>query len=209
MQVDGDGEADIDREIPDFNGQLRLMAVAFSDRAYGSVQRDLTVTAPIVTQLAMPRFVAFGDASSLALDVHNLSGERQQLALTVAANDTIELPPEMRAFTLEDGQKRTLLYPFKTRYRQAPARIELQLSGEAIRDFSRHWRLGVRAPYPAVANTVRGHIAPQGSTTLALADIDRLIPESFAARIRVDKITARSQRCRAQRAPAALPLRLS
>jgi uncharacterized protein YfaS (alpha-2-macroglobulin family) len=69
------GEAEISLPVPDFNGSLRLMAVAATngDR-FGMQEAEVTVAAPLVVELATPRFLSVGDSAVLALDVRNLAG---------------------------------------------------------------------------------------------------------------------------------------
>ncbi|MDO6804526.1 alpha-2-macroglobulin family protein, partial [Wenyingzhuangia sp. 1_MG-2023] len=76
------GVANIPLQLPDFNGRLRLMAVAFTDDAFGHMEQEVTVAAPIVTQLSMPRFAGMDDDAHIALDVTNLSGQPQTLTVT-------------------------------------------------------------------------------------------------------------------------------
>ncbi len=59
---------------PDFNGQLRLVAVAWTDRAVGSGVSDVIVREPVVVELSPPRFLAPGDRASLALEIHDVEG---------------------------------------------------------------------------------------------------------------------------------------
>src|SRR5690606_22437265 len=68
-----EGVAEIPLALPDFNGRLRLMAVAYGNEHFGSAEAEVTVAAPIVTEIAMPRFLAFGDRGEVALDVQNMT----------------------------------------------------------------------------------------------------------------------------------------
>jgi uncharacterized protein YfaS (alpha-2-macroglobulin family) len=53
--------AQVPLDIPDFNGELRLMAVAMSDKKVGHAERPLTVRDPVVADIVLPRFLAPGD----------------------------------------------------------------------------------------------------------------------------------------------------
>ena len=46
-------------DIPDFAGELRLMAVAWSGPATGSASRALTVRDAVVAEALLPRFLAY------------------------------------------------------------------------------------------------------------------------------------------------------
>ncbi len=60
VAVDARGEATVPLALPDFNGTLRLMAVAATTDAYASAQAEMTVAAPLAAELSMPRFVSPG-----------------------------------------------------------------------------------------------------------------------------------------------------
>ena len=61
VQTDADGKADITFNVPQFNGTVRLMAVAFTDDGVGSASRDMIVREPIVVIASYPQFMAPGD----------------------------------------------------------------------------------------------------------------------------------------------------
>ncbi len=61
VAVGSDGTATVPIEVPDFEGSLRLMAVAFSQNAVGRAEANLIVRDPVVADVALPRFLAPGD----------------------------------------------------------------------------------------------------------------------------------------------------
>ncbi len=77
------GEVDLGRsrtarvrfDLPDFNGELRLMAVAWSADGLGAAEATMVVRDPAPTDLVLPRFLAPGDE-----------------ALATASIDNVELP---------------------------------------------------------------------------------------------------------------------
>ena len=80
VRLDGDGAARIPFDIPDFQGQLRLMAVAFSAHKVGSATASMTVRDPVVTTVSLPRFLAPGDAARIGITINNLEGARRRLS---------------------------------------------------------------------------------------------------------------------------------
>jgi hypothetical protein len=54
--------------IGDFNGELRLMAQAWTEDDFGSSESKVIVAAPVIAELNTPRFLASGDTSRLTLD---------------------------------------------------------------------------------------------------------------------------------------------
>ena len=147
---------------PDFNGQLRLVAVAWTDDAVGSGASDVIVREPVVVELSPPRFLAPGDRASAALEVHDVEGRpgsfiaelfgrngifapfRQLLQLVlgqrVVMHADIAAPdrPGVGRVDLHvagPGYDTTRSYPLQTRFGWGPvtrATVELQRPGEAF-----------------------------------------------------------------------------
>jgi hypothetical protein len=61
VQTDAQGQATVAFHLPEFNGQLRLVAVAASATATGAHSEKLFVRRPYILRTTMPRFVLPGD----------------------------------------------------------------------------------------------------------------------------------------------------
>jgi hypothetical protein len=72
VQAGADGIASIPLDMPDFNGEVRLMAVGWQSRAVGSAAKPATVRDPVVAEALLPRFLAPGDEARLAVMLHNI-----------------------------------------------------------------------------------------------------------------------------------------
>ncbi len=159
VKADKNGEATVNIEIPDFNGRLRLMAVAFNDIQFGSAQADITVAAPVIAEVSLPRFLAAGDQATLTLDLRNQSGEAQNLSLKMSASEPVLLQSTPLSIGLEDQQKKVFQFPISAAEAFAQSEINLSLqnsdtASEAI-NINRQWHLAVRPAYPAVNNSER------------------------------------------------------
>lgn len=153
LNAQGEGEATLD--IPDFNGELRLMAQAWSDERFGMAEAKTVVAAPLIAELSAPRFLAGGDRTTLALDLANLSGKAQTLTLDLAAQGQLNLlGAAQHSVSLTQGQRITLRIPVQAQggfgQGQISVRVQgLDLPGEPAVAFARDWTLGVRPAYPA------------------------------------------------------------
>lgn len=72
VSVGADGRAVVPLELPEFNGEIRLVAVAWSGERVGSGSRAVTVRDPVVAEALLPRFLAPGDEARLPVLLHNL-----------------------------------------------------------------------------------------------------------------------------------------
>ncbi len=188
LAVDDQGRAQAVLDLPDFNGRLRLMAVAYSDSTYGASEKEVTVAAPVVAEIAMPRFLAMGDRAFLALDVQNLSGLPQQLNVHLAAGEPIELVDQpVQKLSLADKQKVTLRYAIQAGRQVGLGDIDLRLegvrpsAGAAPVTLKRQWRLGTRPAYPAITHQWRQSLEPGQQLTIEPQVLGNLLPETVHA----------------------------
>ena len=83
VKLDADGKATVDFDIPQFNGTVRVMAVAWTEDAVGHAQADVIVRDPVVITAGLPRFLAPGDAAVLRLDIANTDAPDGDYQFTV------------------------------------------------------------------------------------------------------------------------------
>lgn len=81
--VDANGRATVTFDLPDFNGAVRLMAVAWSGDKVGSADKTVIVRDEIAVTLTTPRFLTLGDEARLTLDLHNVEGPAALYQMTV------------------------------------------------------------------------------------------------------------------------------
>lgn len=180
------GEGQVSVNIPDFNGELRLMAQAWTDDRYGMAQAKTVVAAPLVAELAAPRFLAGGDETTLALDLSNLTDTPQALAVQLNTEGQLSLLGNaQQSVTLSPGQRSTLQIPVKARggYGSGVVKVTvngLKVPGETLAPFSREWTLGVRPAYPAMLKHYRTVLKDQ-PWTLPEGELQAFEPEGREA----------------------------
>src|SRR3569623_2136713 len=74
VEVGADGTATVTFDMPDFQGTVRLMAMAWTDTAVGHASADVVVLDPVVVTLSPPRILRLDDTSRLLVEVNNVSG---------------------------------------------------------------------------------------------------------------------------------------
>ncbi len=139
-----DGKAVIKFPAPDFNGDLRLMAVAWTDTAVGSTSKPLTVREPVVADLAMPRFLAPGDRAYATLELHNLEGKVGQYIAQLTSQGGV-LAPFKKAYELALGQRIAERIAFDAPNRAGIGSVGFTVSGPGFstaRNYPIQTRLG-------------------------------------------------------------------
>jgi alpha-2-macroglobulin len=187
VQVNAAGEAEVSLSVPDFNGTLRIMALAFTDDRYGSAEADVVVAAPVVAEIATPRFLTAGDSSALTLDVQNLSGQKQNLKLKLSASSPLALAPIETTLTLEHQQKRTLRYALGADQAFGVGVIDLSLDGNGI-STKRRWELSVRPAWPGERRLTHQTLKPGDTLTLSAALATGLMDNTVEAQVLVSSL---------------------
>lgn len=134
-------------DIPEFAGQVRIMAVARTKEASGSSETRAFVRRTVGVQPDMARFLAPGDESDLTISLFNRSGRSEKVALSVRSAGPIEILSVPKPVELPAKSSKTVVVPVRAleSIGNAEVRIETEAAGER---FSQAIELPVR---PAAA----------------------------------------------------------
>ena len=172
VTLDERGEGQLTVDIPDFNGELRLMAQAWTEDRFGMAEAKTVVAAPLVAELSAPRFLAGGDQARIALDVTNLTERAQTLTVQLNTEGPLTLVDAPRKqLQLAKGERQTLYVQVQASGGLGQGHIKvlidgIDLPGETLPPIARNWTLGVRPPYPALVSHLRSVLKDQQPWTL-------------------------------------------
>ncbi len=165
VTLDETGRAEVEFQLPDFNGTVRLMAVAWSPKAVGQAEADVVVRDPVVLSASLPRFLAPGDTSRLLLELTHTKGEAGEMPLNITANGIDLAGPAPVAVVLDQGAKRTIEVPIAAD-QVGDHTIRIALTTPSGQVLTKDLKLGVRANDPAVGATRRLSLASGETFTL-------------------------------------------
>ena len=156
VKLDDKGEARIAFEVPDFIGQLRLMAVAYAKTRVGSADQRLFVRDAVTADVVLPRFLAPNDRGRLALSLHNIDGQPGDYRLTVSATGAVALDrPVSETRRLAAGQRELLAWPLLAGDATGLGKVSVELAGPGNFAVRREWDIQVRAAQtPSAVDTV-------------------------------------------------------
>ncbi|WP_300321440.1 alpha-2-macroglobulin [Accumulibacter sp.] len=180
VMLDAQGEAEVSLAVPDFNGSLRLMAVAASGDRFGRQEAEVTVVAPLVVELATPRFLSVGDSALLALDVQNMAGSRQQISLSMSNRDGLLIRGGEQQFALENQEKRTLRIPIESGTAIGLSELQVRVDSPRVK-IDRRFPLQVQAPTPRQSVVRRLVVAGGESVDLRDAELGGFLRQSVSA----------------------------
>ncbi|MCP5142529.1 MAG: alpha-2-macroglobulin family protein [Chromatiales bacterium] len=191
VTVGQDGSATVALPVPDFNGSLRLMAVGFGERRFGSTERDLVVAAPVIAEISTPRFLASGDHGMATLLIQNVSGVDQDLTVKLAADGPLQVEPLAESVALAAGGSKTLTVPLAAAAGVGEGRIRVAIEGNAVLEdgepvaIQRAWPLSVRPGWPGELRRQRARLDPGESMAIEAGLSAGLMPATVRARLNV------------------------
>lgn len=144
IQTDANGHAVIRLPAPDFNGELRLMVVAWTDDAVGGASKPLTVREPVVADLNLPRFLSPGDRAFATLELHNLEGSPGAYTADLAPHGGIAAAFH-QVYPLALGQRTVTRIPITAPSRDGVGAVGFRVMGPGFstgRDLPIQTRLG-------------------------------------------------------------------
>ncbi|SJZ70152.1 MG2 domain-containing protein [Consotaella salsifontis] len=191
VTVGADGKAHVSLDIPDFNGTLRLMALAWTKTAVGEASTDMLVRDPVVISVSRPLFMAPGDESRIAVDVTHVEGPVGDAELTLSeAGAAASLSDDgARSLTLKEGGRERLLFPIKAKA-IGDASFELTLSVEGGETLTKQFSLDVRSNAPKTIEKSRLTLAANGGTlSLDPALFSEYVPGTATATLTVSGAT--------------------
>ncbi|PBO10957.1 alpha-2-macroglobulin [Aeromonas salmonicida] len=179
VSFDESGKAVIPLDLPNFNGELALMALAWNEQQVGQAERAVKVVAPLVAEIGWPRFGARGDETRALVQLRNMSGEDQSLSLTWTLTGGLQAGGELpETLALKNGEEQWLTLPLTVTGASGVARLQLAASGK---DFAvnREWSLPLRSPWPAQTRQRYQMLAPNQQMSFAQSELAGLDPANL------------------------------
>ncbi|MDS9466977.1 alpha-2-macroglobulin family protein [Paracoccus sp. MBLB3053] len=164
-----DGTATVEVPIGDFNGEIRVMAVLWSENGVGQANASVLVRDPVVMTVTAPAFLAPGDQAEIGLRLTHASGPggEMRLALEQTGGDaplTTSLPSD--SVTLNDKDESLLRIPVSASDAQGRANLRLTLTTPDGMGLTKDITLPVSLNETDIQRHERMTIGPGQSVTL-------------------------------------------
>lgn len=112
LVVGSDGVVRHSFDLPDFNGTVRVMAIAWSKTGVGHAQQDVLVRDPVVVAAHAPRFMTPGDTSRVRLEMTHVFGPAGDFEVTFGGTLGLTLPTAgTQVVRLEKGARQIISVP--------------------------------------------------------------------------------------------------
>ncbi len=187
LHTNSKGEAYYDLDIPQFNGEIRLMAVVYKGSSFGAGSKTMKVADPLVINTALPRFLSPGDVVALPVNVANTTKKGTQAKIVIKVEGELEIEGSA-SNTITVAANSEGLGNFKIKAKQAVGSGKITVLVQGLgENFKEELDISVRPAVPLTRHN-SSSMLEVGKHTVNLARFDELIPGSR----QVDVIVSRS-----------------
>lgn len=193
-----DGATTVTIPLPDFNGELRIMALVWTGKGVGQTDTTMLVRDPVVMTATVPAFLAPGDVANAHLALTHVDGPAGEVALSVenlsavqtaaaeAAADQGSAEPEAgvtlatadlpASVTLADQQAVTVPLTLTAPDTEGTAMLRVSARLPDGRTVSKDLTIPVQRMDAAVSRRIKLTLAPGAAQTVDLAPLGRFQP---------------------------------
>ncbi|MBB3932148.1 hypothetical protein GGR25_003206 [Kaistia hirudinis] len=185
VKVGADGKTVITFDVPDFNGSVRIMAMAWTKDGVGHAEKDVIIRDPVVVMASLPRFMTPDDTSRILVEINNVEGEAGDYRLAIDAPGLVMDPGDAdRGVRLEKEGRATLALPITARD-IGDHQINVSLAGPNGESFGRSYMLGIRPAGQPVSRRSLITLAPGAKLTVDKGAFAEFKPQTTSATLGV------------------------
>ena len=176
-KADGSGEANFEFDIPQFSGEVRLMAVAYKNESFGSTESNMKVADPIVLSTALPRFLSPGDTVNVPVTITNTTSKSTTADATFNVSPPLQAAgPVQQSVDLKANSEGRVLFKIIASPAISTGKIKVEVKGMGEK-FVDETDITVRPPSTLQKMTGSGSIAGNSSQKVVIGTND-FIPGS-------------------------------
>ncbi len=184
VKVGPDGVAHVSVPVPDFNGTLRLMALAWTKTGVGHAEKDVLVRDPVVVTASLPHFLAPGDVSRISLDLTSVSEAGSvSVAVTSSGPEVLVHPlADDGAIALANGERKQIVVEIEGKQvGDVVLTVATTLPDGTV--LEKALNLGVRLNEPPVATTDFITLAPGTELSVSADRLAGLVPGTASVQV--------------------------
>jgi uncharacterized protein YfaS (alpha-2-macroglobulin family) len=186
VETDSRGEANYTIAIPQFSGDLRIMAVGYNGRIFGSTQKSMKVADPLVVSVALPRFFSPGDKIIIPVTLTNTTSKQVKCKTSLSLSGPLSIQGENNQSVVIEANREAQV-SFNIEALQAigsgSVTIEALAAGEK---FVNKTEITVRPASPLQKRSGSGQLQA-GKTIKMPIDVKQFIESSIKGKLVISK----------------------
>ncbi len=179
------GEATFEFDIPQFSGDLRIMAVAYKDEAFGSATKNMKVADPLVISTALPRFASPNDEIQVPVNITNTTKQNANITATISLSGGLSVVGNTSQTLIIPAEKEGRAY-FAVKAASSIGNATVNVVVNGLKEkFTEKIALTIRPTTSLLKTSVAGII--NGGSVSNVNLVNDYIPSSLKTEITVSK----------------------
>ncbi len=185
LKADAAGNVKYDIDIPQFSGDIRIMAVVNKGKGFGSAEKHMKVADPVVISTALPRFFSPGDEAIMPVMLTNTTEKAMTVTLGVKTTGPLDLKSQAtQTVTIPANKEQRIVFNVAAQPVIGAAKVLVSVKN-GTQTFTNETEISVRPSASLQKLTGSGQVADGKSVTIGLNN--NFIPASVSGKLVVAK----------------------
>ncbi|MCW8962135.1 MAG: hypothetical protein OQK29_11265, partial [Ignavibacteriaceae bacterium] len=156
-KTNSDGVVTVSLNIPQFNGEVRLMAVAYTDSRFGSAEEHMKVADDLIIEPQVPRFLAVNDSLVTPVSIVNTTNKTANVDVTLKVVGPLKITSsEKKSLKIQPNSTGNVTFGIVAQSQVGAGKIIFETSGLA--NVKEEIDIAVRPISPLIVETGSGTI---------------------------------------------------
>lgn len=166
-KANGSGNAEFEVDVPQFSGEIRLMAVSYKDEKFGATHQEMTIADPIVLSTALPRFFSPGDTVTVPVTITNTTAKAAQATATIKVSGPMQATGAAQTVNLAPNSEARVMFKIGAANAIGAGKVNIEVSSMGEK-FTEETEITVRPPSTLQKQTGSGSINGGATQNLTL-----------------------------------------
>jgi alpha-2-macroglobulin len=182
LTTDANGDLEYEIDIPQFSGDIRIMAVAYKGKAFGASSANMKVADPVVISAALPRFLSPRDSVEMSVNLSNTTQEPLNCKLELSLTGPVKLMgPDKQTIQIEANTEKQLYFKLAVDPELGESKIRVMVEANG-KKYENETEITVRPPSPLQKVNGSGAIVA-GTDKVIEMDLSRFMPKSVDSKL--------------------------
>ncbi|MBE0571367.1 MAG: alpha-2-macroglobulin family protein, partial [Ignavibacteriaceae bacterium] len=157
-KTNSEGVVNVSLNIPQFNGEVRLMAVAYTGSRFGSAEQRMKVADDLIMEAQVPRFLAVNDSLVTPVSIVNTTDKTANVDVTLKVEGPLKITSSAKkSLMIEPNSTKSVTFGISAQPQVGAGKIIFETSGLA--KVKEEIDIAVRPISPLIVETGSGTIA--------------------------------------------------
>lgn len=156
-RTNSDGTVTVSLNVPQFNGEVRLMAVAYTGARFGFAEQSMKVADDLIIEPQVPRFLAINDSLATPVAVINTTNNSVNVDVSLKVEGPLKITSSAKkSVKLDPNSTKSITFSVATQSQAGAGKIIFETTGAA--NIKEEIDIAVRPISPLIVETGSGTI---------------------------------------------------